>query len=88
MSPADLIRGHGRTFGAIVSGVVALGALYECLAILTPLPTISREWQGLRDSSPFWAETLGWAAGALCAVIVGFAGWLLHHFREDRRSSL
>jgi hypothetical protein len=77
-----------NAIGALLAGLAALVTTYEFLAILTPLPTISREWQGLRDTSAIAADVLGVLAVAIGLSVVVFAGWLVKHFIRDHRSTL
>jgi hypothetical protein len=83
------IRTHGRKVGAITSLTTSIAAFYEFLAIeVGPIPTISREWQGLRDVSPIFAWILGFLALVVCLIGFAFDVWLGKHLITETRSTL
>jgi hypothetical protein len=61
-----------------------LVAGYEALALLTPLPTISRVIQGWRDDGHTVAVAV--LVGAVILLLAGFAVWLFHHLLFSPRS--
>jgi hypothetical protein len=85
---AAFMKSHGILVGAVAAFVVGAAGLYEGIAIVSPLPTWSRMFQGLRDSSTIGAGVVGFVAVALGAVATLFGGWVVHHLKSDKRSSL
>ena len=72
----------------MIAFTVGLAAVYEGIAIMSPLPTWSRVLQGIRDSGSFGRAVVGGIAITVGAVAAAFAGWVVKHLREDHRSSL
>lgn len=73
-----------RSVGIVLCAIVFLGSGYELAALLTPLPTLSRLTQGLRDDG----HTLAVFAISLAAgfVLMALAQWLYYHFNYQARS--
>lgn len=73
-----------RWVGIILCGLVFVGAGYEFFALWTPLPTLSRLTQGLRDDGH---TVLVFFISLACgAVLMGLAQWLYYHFNYQPRS--
>jgi dolichyl-phosphate-mannose--protein O-mannosyl transferase len=73
-----------RWVGIILCGIVFLGAGYEFFSLWTPLPTLSRMTQGLRDDGHKFAV---FAISLFCGfVLVALAQWLYYHFNYQARS--
>jgi hypothetical protein len=73
-----------KNIGIILCTIVFLGAGYELAALLTPLPTLSRLTQGLRDGGhTFIVFAISLAAGF---VLMALAQWLYYHFNYQPRS--
>ncbi len=70
--------------GVVVSGLVSLIAGYECAALLTPLPTISRIVQGWRDDGHTAAVVA--LVVALVVLLLAFAAWVFRHLLFGPRS--
>jgi hypothetical protein len=78
----------GGQIGLLVAILFAVGGTYEALALRTRLPTISRVWQGLRDSSPVAAYSLGGLAMVVGLGLGVFAVWVVNHLIRQKRSNL
>lgn len=74
-----------RYVGLVVSGLAALIAGYEFVALLTPLPTVSRIVQGWRDDGNTLCVFL--LTLAVFLTLIGFAFWLFGHLLFDPRSN-
>jgi hypothetical protein len=73
-----------RYVGIILCLIVFLGAGYEFFALITPLPTLSRLTQGLRDGGHKFAV---FAISLACGfVLMALAQWLYYHFNYQPRS--
>ena len=73
-----------RQTGIIVSFLAFVISGYEFLALLTPLPTISRLAQGLRDSGhPGLVFVLSLVIVCIFAI---FGAWLYYHLNYSVRS--
>lgn len=57
---------------------------YEAAALLTPLPTISRVTQGLRDGGHH-ALVFAFSAVVVC-ILALFGAWLYYHLNYQPRS--
>ena len=77
-----------RTLGLFLALLTALLSGYEALALVTPLPTISRLWQGFRDSCGICAVLADGLAVVVGVALVGFAGWVIKHLITEHRSTL
>lgn len=73
-----------RNFGIVISFLVGFGALYEGFALVTPLPTISRMTQGLRDSGR--TELVFVVSMVVVCILAMFGAWLYYHFNYQPRS--
>jgi hypothetical protein len=72
----------GKVIGLVLSLVAVLLAAYEFVAIATPLPTISREVQGLPGGARIG---IGIALGV---VLIAFAAWVIRHLGWEHRSEM
>ena len=73
-----------KNVGVILAVLTFLIGGYEALALLTPLPTLSRITQGLRDGGHhFLVFCISLLVGA---ILVWFAQWLYYHFNYQVRS--
>lgn len=73
-----------RWFGIIASFLVGVGALYEGIALVSPLPTISRMTQGLRDEGR--TELVFVISMVVVCILAMFGAWLYYHFNYQPRS--
>ena len=74
-----------RWVGIILCLVVFLGAGYEFFSLWTPLPTLSRITQGLRDAGH---QKTVFVISIFCGfVLMALAQWLYFHFNYEARSS-
>jgi hypothetical protein len=73
-----------KNIGIFLSFSTALIGGYEGVAILTPLPTISRMMQGLRDGGH---QEIVWLISAVFVCIFAlFGAWLYYHLNYQTRS--
>ena len=73
-----------RNIGLFLSLAVCVIGGYEALALTTPLPTISRMVQGLRDAGHPLAV---WCiAAVLVCILALFGAWLYFHLNYQARS--
>ena len=73
-----------RWFGIVVSFLVGVGALYEGIALVSPLPTLSRVTQGLRDDGHQGLVFV--ISMAVVCILAMFGAWLYFHFNYQTRS--
>ena len=73
-----------RNIGVALSFLVTLIGGYELAALLTPLPTISRMVQGLRDAGHPGVVWL--ISGVFVCVLALFGAWLYYHLNYQPRS--
>lgn len=73
-----------RIFGIVVSFLVGIGALYEGIALVSPLPTLSRMTQGLRDGGQ--KELVFVISMVVVCILAMFGAWLYYHFNFQVRS--
>jgi hypothetical protein len=73
-----------RWTGVIVGLTAWLIVTYELTALLTPLPTLSRLTQGLRDGGH---REVVFLFSLFCVCIFAiFGAWLYYHFNYQARS--
>lgn len=73
-----------KNVGIVLAGLTFILGGYEFLALVTPLPTISRMVQGLRDNGH---EGVVFLMSAVCVCILAlFGSWLYYHFNYQLRS--
>jgi uncharacterized membrane protein len=73
-----------RYTGAIVGFLAFIIAGYEFIALVTPLPTISRLLQGLRDGGH---KDVIFLMSLFCVCVFAiFGAWLYYHFNYQPRS--
>jgi hypothetical protein len=82
------MRRSARNVGVVLALLSALFSGYEALALLTPLPTISRLWQGFRDSCGVCAVLADSLAVIVGIALVAFAAWVVKHVITEHRSNL
>jgi uncharacterized membrane protein len=73
-----------RWTGVIVGALAFLIAGYEFLALVTPLPTISRLVQGLRDGGH--KDVVFLLSLVFVCVFAIFGAWLYYHLNYQPRS--
>lgn len=73
-----------RHIGVFLSFATFIIGGYEGLALLTPLPTISRMVQGLRDGGhPFLVFLI---SALFVCILAMFGAWLYYHLNYQVRS--
>ena len=73
-----------KNIGVILSVLTFLIGGYEAVALLSPLPTISRMMQGLRDAGH---PGVVWIiSGIFVCVLALFGAWLYYHLNFQTRS--
>lgn len=73
-----------KNIGVILAVASFLIAGYEAVALLSPLPTISRMMQGLRDGGH---PGVVWViSGVFVCVFALFGAWLYYHLNFQARS--
>jgi hypothetical protein len=73
-----------RWTGVIVGLLAWIIVTYEVAALLTPLPTISRLTQGLRDGGH---KEVVFLMSLFCVCVFAiFGAWLYYHFNYQPRS--
>ena len=73
-----------KNIGVVLAVLAFLIAGYEAVALTTPLPTISRMMQGLRDGGH---EGVVWILAAIFVCIFAlFGAWLYYHLNYQVRS--
>jgi len=83
-NPPVATWGMFRWVGVIVCAIAWLIVTYELLGLLTPLPTLSRLTQGLRDDGH---KVLVFSFSIMCGLVfVVLAQWLYYHFNYQPRS--
>lgn len=73
-----------RNIGLILSILVFIIGGYEGLALTTPLPTLSRMMQGLRDAGHpgvIWVISI-----VFVCIFAIFGAWLYYHLNFQTRS--
>lgn len=73
-----------KNIGVFLSLGSALIGGYEGLALLTPLPTISRMMQGLRDSGHPGVVFV--ISAVFVCILALFGAWLYYHLNYQPRS--
>jgi len=73
-----------KNIGVILAVLSFLIGGYEAMALVTPLPTISRMTQGLRDNGhPFVVFMISLV---FVWVLASFGAWLYYHLNYQPRS--
>ena len=73
-----------KNIGVILAVLSFLIGGYEAMALVTPLPTISRMTQGLRDNGhPFIVFMISLV---FVWVLASFGAWLYYHLNYQPRS--
>jgi hypothetical protein len=73
-----------KNIGFILATLTFIIGGYEGLALVTPLPTISRMMQGLRDNGhPFWVFMISLV---FVWILASFGAWLYYHLNYQLRS--
>jgi hypothetical protein len=83
-----IMKSSTRFWGIVLALLSAMLSGYEALALLTPLPTISRLWQGLRDACGICTVLADGLAVVVGIALVGFAAWVVKHLITEHRSTL
>jgi hypothetical protein len=73
-----------KNIGLILATLTFIIGGYEGLALVTPLPTISRMVQGLRDSGHPLVVFL--ISTVLVWILASFGAWLYYHLNYQLRS--
>lgn len=73
-----------RWTGIILSAIAGGISVYEFFALITPLPTISRMTQGLRDAGH--VNLVFFISIVLVCVFAVFGAWLYYHLNYQLRS--
>jgi hypothetical protein len=83
-NPPVATWGMFRWVGVIVCAIAWIIVTYELLGLLTPLPTLSRLTQGLRDDGH---KVLVFSFSIMCGLVfMVLAQWLYYHFNYQPRS--
>ena len=73
-----------KNIGLVLAILTFLIGGYEALALVTPLPTISRMMQGLRDAGH---PGIVWIiSGIFVCILALFGAWLYYHLNYQTRS--
>lgn len=73
-----------KHIGVVLATLTFLIGGYEALALVSPLPTLSRMVQGLRDGGHPLAV---FAISGFCVCVLAlFGAWLYYHFNYQPRS--
>lgn len=73
-----------KNIGVFLAAAAGIIAGYEFVALLTPLPTISRLVQGLRDSGH--RGTVFLISAVFVCIFALFGAWLYYHLNYEPRS--
>lgn len=73
-----------KNIGVFLAAAAGIIAGYEFAALLTPLPTISRLVQGLRDSGH--RGTVFVISAIFVCIFALFGAWLYYHLNYEPRS--
>lgn len=74
-----------KNIGVVLAGFAMILSGYEFFALVTPLPTLSRITQGLRDDGHVLAVFL--ISGFCVCFLAMFGAWLYYHFNYQIRSN-
>ena len=77
--------GTFRQTGIIVGSIAWVIITYEMAALLTPLPTISRLMQGLRDGGH--QSVIFLISLVFVCIFAIFGAWLFHHLNYQPQSA-
>lgn len=73
-----------KNIGVVLAVLTFLIGGYEALALVTPLPTLSRIMQGLRDGGHRFAVFA--ISLAFVWILASFGAWLYYHLNYQVRS--
>lgn len=73
-----------KNIGLVLAILTLIIGGYEALALVTPLPTLSRVMQGLRDGGHRF--TVFMISQLFIWVLASFAAWLYYHLNYQARS--